>query len=341
MLKSRPQVGVVSMAFWITRRGWRLLAVGTLVLGGCAAPQLGQDPGHPAARKVTECLHREAAVATGPQAEAAAATVLAKCQPDLQAEQTAFKSSHLGTPEAAAKDAVKLSAFRAEQAKDFVVLAKLAPAPAKAPAAKSPATAAANNTAPLVKPKRELPVSEVFRMAQKSVYLVIAGNSPEAMKRGDASLGSAVAVASNLALTNCHIIARRQLLAVVDADTKAVMRAHITKAHPQTDRCILKVEGALNPIGKIGKSQDVRVGERVYTIGNPSGMSRTLGEGLVSGLRQAPNGVQVIQTTAQISKGSSGGALLDSEGALIGITTFTLRDAQNLNFAIAAEEYFK
>ncbi len=331
---------MASVSAW---QGWRMLTGGTLVLvlGGCAGQQLAQlAPVNPVAKKVTDCLTREAAVTTGPQADAAAAAVLTKCQPDLLAEQTSFKSNHPGTPETAAKDADKLLAFRAEQAKDFVVLAKLAPVSAKAPAAQSAALVPVN-TAPLAKPKRELPVAEVYRIAQKSVYLVIAGATPEAVKRGDASLGSAVAVAGNLALTNCHVVARRPVLAVVDADSKAVMRAHVTKAHPQSDRCILKVEGALNPIAKIGKSQDVRVGERVYTIGNPSGMSRTLGEGLVSGLRKAADGVQVIQTTAQISRGSSGGALIDSEGALIGITTFTMRDAQNLNFAIAADEYFK
>jgi serine protease Do len=85
---------------------------------------------------------------------------------------------------------------------------------------------------------------------------------------------------------------------------------------------------------------ELAVGERVYTIGNPSGLSRTLGEGLIFGLRK-PKSVELIQTTAQISKGSSGGALLDSTGALIGITTFLLRDAQNLNFAVAAQEFWR
>ena len=84
----------------------------------------------------------------------------------------------------------------------------------------------------------------------------------------------------------------------------------------------------------------MEVGERVYTIGNPSGLSKTLGEGLISGLRQR-DGIQYIQTNAQISHGSSGGALVDSKGALVGITTFLVKDAKNLNFAIAAEEYWR
>jgi S1-C subfamily serine protease len=48
-----------------------------------------------------------------------------------------------------------------------------------------------------------------------------------------------------------------------------------------------------------------------------------------------------LQTSAPISRGSSGGGLFDAQGNLLGITTFMIKDAQNLNFAIAAEEYAK
>jgi serine protease Do len=60
---------------------------------------------------------------------------------------------------------------------------------------------------------------------------------------------------------------------------------------------------------------------------------------MISGLR-VRNDIRYVQTTAQISPGSSGGALVDSKGALVGITTFLLKDAQNLNFAIAAEDFW-
>ena len=97
--------------------------------------------------------------------------------------------------------------------------------------------------------------------------------------------------------------------------------------------------GSLSPAGAVRRFRDLSVGERVYTIGNPSGLSKTLGEGLISGLR-VRNDIRYVQTTAQISPGSSGGALVDSKGALVGITTFLLKDAQNLNFAIAAEDFW-
>ena len=98
--------------------------------------------------------------------------------------------------------------------------------------------------------------------------------------------------------------------------------------------------GSLNPIAAVRRFKDLFVGERVYTIGNPSGLTKTLGEGLISGLREPPNDIRYVQTTAPISEGSSDGALVDSKGALVGITTFRLKDAQSLNFAIAAEDYW-
>jgi len=78
------------------------------------------------------------------------------------------------------------------------------------------------------------------------------------------------------------------------------------------------------------------VGERVYALGAPEGFDLTLSEGLISGLRRR-GGTNVIQTTAPISHGSSGGGLFDLEGRLVGITTYYIEDGQSLNFAIAAE----
>lgn len=72
-------------------------------------------------------------------------------------------------------------------------------------------------------------------------------------------------------------------------------------------------------------------------IGNPSGLTATLSEGIVSGLR-IQRGVRYVQTSAP---GSSGGGLFDERGDLLGITSVKIEDAENLNFAIAAEDYWR
>ncbi len=185
---------------------------------------------------------------------------------------------------------------------------------------------------------QDLSAQEIFRAVGPSVYLITA-STPEAIKRGDAYIGSAVAISSDTALTNCHIVENQTLITILDEETRQPLKSNVSAADQSTDRCFLKVEGKLNPISAVRRFGDLSVGERVYTIGNPSGLTKTLGEGLISGLRQR-NGIRYVQTTAQISGGSSGGALVDSRGALVGITTFLLKDAQNLNFAIAAEDYW-
>jgi hypothetical protein len=80
----------------------------------------------------------------------------------------------------------------------------------------------------------------------------------------------------------------------------------------------------------------IRTGERVYAVGTPRGLEATMSEGVVSSIRQTPDG-PIIQTTAPISPGSSGGGLFDATGLLVGVTTFQLRDSQNLNFAVPTD----
>jgi S1-C subfamily serine protease len=165
---------------------------------------------------------------------------------------------------------------------------------------------------------------------------VVAG----ATKDRPVSIGSAVAISADSALTNCHVVSGQPFIELVDETTDQLLTASIARADQTSDRCFLRVQGKLNPIAGVRSIADLAVGERVYTIGNPSGLTKTLGEGLISGLRHNA-GITYVQTSAPISPGSSGGALVDSKGALIGVTTSFMKDAQNLNFAIAAEEFWR
>jgi S1-C subfamily serine protease len=115
----------------------------------------------------------------------------------------------------------------------------------------------------------------------------------------------------------------------------------LVAANYDGDRCVIKVRGLkLEPIGGIRLISNLDIGESVYAIGNPRGLQRTISEGLVSGVRDQSDG-RLIQTTAPISSGSSGGGLFDALGNLIGITALTLANSQNLNFAVPAEDFWK
>ena len=91
---------------------------------------------------------------------------------------------------------------------------------------------------------------------------------------------------------------------------------------------------------KVRPYDDIKVGERAITVGTPQGLELTVAEGLVSSKR-THKGSRLVQTSAPISHGSSGGGLFDARGQLLGITTFYFAGGQNLNFAVAAEEFAK
>jgi len=187
---------------------------------------------------------------------------------------------------------------------------------------------AASNTA--------LSPTNLFEKVSPAVYGVKV--EQEAGSKVAASYGSAVAVSQSEAITNCHVISHGKLITL--SNGTVTLPAEVSAADRRSDRCYLKViSGTLEPVIGIRDFDGLAVGETVYTIGSPRGLERTLGQGLLSGLRKM-EGVEYVQITAPVSEGSSGGGLFDDRGNLIGITTFTVRDSQNLNFAIAASEYW-
>jgi len=194
---------------------------------------------------------------------------------------------------------------------------------------------------PAPKPSRvlkdSLTPSELFKAAGPAVYTVAAMG--QAKQQGTFQ-GSAVAVSSKEAITNCHVIAQAKTVTLACA--AAVHRAEVIAADPSTDRCYLRVlDGELRPVPGFRDYATLAVGEVVFTIGSPKGLANTLGQGLVSGLRRSEDATQYIQITAPVSEGSSGGGLFDDRGNLIGVTTFTIKDSQNLNFAIAASQFWR
>jgi S1-C subfamily serine protease len=88
-----------------------------------------------------------------------------------------------------------------------------------------------------------------------------------------------------------------------------------------------------------GRSKDLSYGQRLYTIGNPSGMAYTLTSGVFSGER-FDGDVRFLQTDAPINPGNSGGPLITENGRVIGVNTMVLRNAQGIGFALPIEAVF-
>lgn len=173
---------------------------------------------------------------------------------------------------------------------------------------------------------------DIYKIAAQSVVVVIAFDRG----RDAVSQGSGVVIDLNTVATNCHV--------VESAETAVVMfrgnpyEATAVRGSKKMDFCILDTVNLPAKVASIGKLSSVVPGQRVYSIGSPRGFELTIAEGLVSGLRQK-DGVplSLIQTSAAISAGSSGGGLFNEFGQVIGITTFLLRDSQNINFALPIE----
>ena len=182
---------------------------------------------------------------------------------------------------------------------------------------------------------RSMEPDEIFATISSSIYMVTAH------KRGSEKYnqGSAVAVADRLLITNCHVLEDATMYFVEDEVSR--WEVEIRGGDQKTDRCVLfSPKTLLRPVAGIRSFESLRIGERAYTVGNPSSLERTLADGLISGLRR--NGeFRYIQTTAAIAPGSSGGGLFDSQGRLIGITTFMLGRQGSLNFAIAIDEFLE
>lgn len=129
-------------------------------------------------------------------------------------------------------------------------------------------------------------------------------------------------------ITNFHVIKGAQAVHVTLADG-SVWKAKPIGFEPDKDLAVLKIQAPvklLTPI-PVGRSGNLKVGQKVLAIGNPFGLDRTLTTGVISGLDREIKSVSgrpiqgVVQTDAAINPGNSGGPLLDSSGRLIGINT--------------------
>jgi S1-C subfamily serine protease len=171
---------------------------------------------------------------------------------------------------------------------------------------------------------------EIAQKAFPSVVMLVMDD-----KNGNPlTLGSGFFVRDGVIATNMHVIegAEGGHAKLIDQKTEFNIRGIVGRdaAH---DLVLLAVDDAKSPALALGQSAEVGVGDEVYAVGNPLGLEGTLSPGIVSGVRKiGPD--TLLQITAPISPGSSGGPVLNSRGVVIGITVATFEGGQNLNFAI-------
>ena len=171
----------------------------------------------------------------------------------------------------------------------------------------------------------------IFNHVRRYVVSITADSASD----GNQLKGSGVIIGANEVVTNCHVVGQATNLIVEFSDHERATGTLGGKVE-NLDLCVLRVRTSGRARPQILPFASIKVGQKVFALGSPLSLSQTFTDGIVSGLRQIEQRA-MIQTTASISPGSSGGGLFDSSGRLLGITTFTLREGQNLNFAIPAE----
>ncbi|MDE2449925.1 MAG: trypsin-like peptidase domain-containing protein [Gammaproteobacteria bacterium] len=167
---------------------------------------------------------------------------------------------------------------------------------------------------------------------------------PFYQKRYERSLGSGVIVdESGHIVTNYHVIANAADIRVQFADGR-IANPQVVGVDPDTDLAVLKVALANLPVITFGRSDQLQVGDVVLAIGDPLGLSQSVTHGIVSATARGQLGITTfedfIQTDAPINFGNSGGALVDSSGALIGINTAMVAKSlgvEGIGFAIPVD----
>jgi tetratricopeptide (TPR) repeat protein len=173
---------------------------------------------------------------------------------------------------------------------------------------------------------------QIFEKVNNSVVVVLAYS-----KNGDVYQGSGVVLNNNgYIATNFHVCegATRIDVKHYNQDFK---NAEIYLKDESKDILILKINSKdLSPI-TINTSEGLKSGQRIYAIGSPEGYENSISEGIISGFRFDENNNKLIQMTAPITDGSSGGALVNSNGELIGLSVSGQHEG-NLYFAIPSDD---
>lgn len=178
--------------------------------------------------------------------------------------------------------------------------------------------------------RQEFSIEELAKLAPSVVLIGAFDQKGECFK-----MGSGVMIGKNgYILTNFHVISDANYFYVrIEGEKDAYETTEIIKYSPLFDLAILRINKICKPIPICKKEINVVRGQKVVAIGSPLGLFNTVSDGIISGFRKIDE-ISMIQVTAPISHGSSGGALLNMNGEIVGLTTAGFDDGQNLNLAV-------
>ncbi|MBI1789460.1 MAG: peptidylprolyl isomerase [Acidobacteria bacterium] len=170
--------------------------------------------------------------------------------------------------------------------------------------------------------------SKIYAEASKSVLLLLVRS-----EKGEVvGQGTGFVVAGGKILTNEHVVRNGRVLIDLGA---ARLSATVERVDAFNDLALLSAGAELEAKPLMIADGSPTPGTSVFAIGNPAGLERSISTGVVSGVRDL-RGRQLLQITAPISSGSSGGPILNTRGEVVGVAVGILETGQNLNFAVPA-----
>lgn len=170
----------------------------------------------------------------------------------------------------------------------------------------------------------------IYARSSPSIVTVLASASDQKRKQG-----SGVIVETNRVLTNCHVISDAKDITVHFFDSQNAP-GKLVGRYATLDLCVIETPTQNRRTVEIRGLASIKPGLRVFAIGSPLGLTASVTEGVVSGVRES-EGFKLLQHSAPTSPGSSGGGLFDAQSRLVGLTTSSNDSGQNVNFAIPAE----
>lgn len=180
-------------------------------------------------------------------------------------------------------------------------------------------------------PNKELEFEELALLASSVVMIAVGDKDGKII-----STGSGIMIGKNgYILTNNHVAFGGVIYAVrIEDDDTTYETTEVIKYNQHLDLAIIRINRELNPLPIYNRDKALVRGQKVVAIGSPLGLFNSVSNGIISGFRKMKNDVEMIQFTAPISSGSSGGAVLNMYGEVIGISTAGYDEGQNLNLAV-------
>lgn len=175
---------------------------------------------------------------------------------------------------------------------------------------------------------QELTASEIFDKVTGSVVVIKSFDSDNNI----ICQGSGVVIDDGLIVTDFRLHCGGGKIGVFQ-NNKLIDYPNIEAADFDNGIMILKLNTQILKKIETGNSSNVITGEKIYTIGSPLGLENTITDGIISGIRNIDN-KSLVQITAPVSPGSSGGAVVNSNGELIAISRYQNNSGQNLNFSV-------